>query len=52
MRLTCTVRGTTHHVTIPRHRSLKVGTLRGIVGEIAAYLDKDPAALAVRLFGS
>lgn len=51
MRLTCTKRGTTHYVTIPRHRSLKVGTLRGILGEIAVYLDMDPAVLAARLFG-
>ena len=24
-----------HHITIPRHRELKVGTLSGIIGQIA-----------------
>ena len=27
-----------HHITIPRHRDLKVGTLSGIVGDVAEHL--------------
>jgi hypothetical protein len=28
-----------HHVTIPRHDPLKVGTLAGILGDVAAWLE-------------
>lgn len=51
MRLTSEVRGRTHHITVPRHSSLKVGTLRGILGDVAAYLEQDVAVLAEALFG-
>ncbi len=27
----------THHITIPDHRPIKVGTLSGILGDIAAH---------------
>lgn len=30
----------THHVTIPAHSNLRVGTLSGILGEVAAHLGK------------
>ena len=39
MRLTSTSRGFEHHLTIPRHRPLRVGTLSSIINEIAAYLE-------------
>jgi len=51
MRLTSEVKGRVHHVTVPRHGSLKVGTLRGILGDVAAYLERNVAALAEDLFG-
>jgi predicted RNA binding protein YcfA (HicA-like mRNA interferase family) len=28
-----------HHITIPNHDSLRVGTLSGIVGEVARHVD-------------
>ena len=34
LRLT-TQRGGEHHVTIPRHGALRVGTLAGILGDVA-----------------
>ena len=34
-----------HHVTIPLHRPLKVGTLAGILDEVAAHLAVDRLAL-------
>jgi len=37
MRLT-THRGGEHHITIPRHSPLKVGTLNSILKEVAAHL--------------
>jgi len=36
IRLT-TARNGTHHITIPDHRPIKVGTLAGILGDIAAH---------------
>ena len=32
-----TSRNGTHHITIPDHRPIKVGTLAGILGDIAAH---------------
>jgi predicted RNA binding protein YcfA (HicA-like mRNA interferase family) len=39
MRLTSTLKGTEHHITIPAHTSLKVGTLAQILTDVSAYLD-------------
>lgn len=36
IRLTTSSNGT-HHITIPDHRPLKVGTLSGILGDVAAH---------------
>ncbi len=51
IRLTSSFKGTEHHITIPRHRSLKVGTLAGILNDIAAYLDIDRDKLIEDIFG-
>jgi hypothetical protein len=51
MRLTSTYRGDEPHVTIPRHKSLRVGTLSGILEDIAEYLTIDKEALIRELFG-
>ena len=51
LRLTSTVRGAEHHVTIPHHRSLKIGTLASILSEVADYLDLEREKLASELFG-
>lgn len=50
MRLTSYLRGTEHHISIPRHDPLKIGTLNSIVTEVARYLDVDKEALATDLF--
>jgi predicted RNA binding protein YcfA (HicA-like mRNA interferase family) len=50
MRLTSTLRGRGHHVTIPAHKELGVGTLHSILREVAAYLEMDLAALVHELF--
>jgi predicted RNA binding protein YcfA (HicA-like mRNA interferase family) len=39
VRLTVTNARGEHHVTIPRHDPLKVGTLAGILGDVAAWLE-------------
>jgi len=39
IRLT-TNKGGTHHITIPKHSPLKVGTLNGIINDIAGHQKK------------
>ena len=51
MRVT-TELGGEHHVTIPDHSSLRVGTLASILGEVAAHLRRNRAALVEELFGA
>ena len=50
--LTSTHKGSEHHVTIPAHRVLKIGTLAAVLKDIAAYLETDRRALDSELFGS
>jgi predicted RNA binding protein YcfA (HicA-like mRNA interferase family) len=49
MRLT-TQHGGVHHVTIPDHANLRVGTLAGILADVAAHLQLERDALATELF--
>jgi len=49
LRLTTMMRGE-HHVTIPDHDSLRVGTLRSILVAIAAHWETTVDELAGRLF--
>jgi predicted RNA binding protein YcfA (HicA-like mRNA interferase family) len=51
IRVRSILRGTEHQVTIPAHSPLKVGTLSGILLEIATYLEISKDALARELFG-
>ena len=50
MRLTTSERGE-HHVTIPAHDALRIGTLAGILGDVASHLNVTRDELAKRLFG-
>jgi predicted RNA binding protein YcfA (HicA-like mRNA interferase family) len=49
MRLT-TMESGEHHVTIPRHDPLRVGTLSGILGDIANHFGMTREQLISRLF--
>lgn len=51
IRLTSMSKGFEHHITIPAHGSLRVGTLSSIVSEIAAYLEIERKKLLQQLFG-
>jgi predicted RNA binding protein YcfA (HicA-like mRNA interferase family) len=51
IRLTSDVMGYEHHVTVPRHEALRVGTLAGILADVASYLQMERDELAARLFG-
>ena len=50
LRLT-TARGGEHHLTIPNHKPLKVGTLSAILNDVAGYLETDKQDLVSELFG-
>jgi len=50
LRLT-TAEGGEHHVTIPRHSALRVGTLAGILGDVAQHFGLTREELVERLFG-
>ena len=49
MRLTTQMRGE-HHITIPRHSPLKVGTLAGILTDVAAHAKMTRQQLLDALF--
>ena len=51
MRLTSSLRGPEHHVTIPDHDDLRVGTLRGVLGAVADCLDVPVDDLVDEVFG-
>jgi len=50
LRLTSALKGPEHHVTIPQHKALTVGTLNAILTDVADYLDMDRAELSEALF--
>jgi predicted RNA binding protein YcfA (HicA-like mRNA interferase family) len=50
LRLTTTERGE-HHSTVPRHGALRVGTLAGVLGDVAQHLGLARDELVERLFG-
>ncbi len=49
LRLT-TSQGGEHHITIPRHDPLKVGTLAGILADVGAHLKLSREEILDRLF--
>ena len=51
MTLTRTDGGASHSVTVPRHRVLRVGTLSGIVADVAEHLGVTPDDVRRELFG-
>jgi predicted RNA binding protein YcfA (HicA-like mRNA interferase family) len=50
IRLTSTLKGPQHHVTVPAHIFLKVGTINAILDSVAGYLEIDKEALVEELF--
>ena len=51
VRLTSISKGTEHHITVPKHKPLKVGTLSSILTDIAYYLEMEKQELLEKLFG-
>ncbi|MHA1337706.1 MAG: type II toxin-antitoxin system HicA family toxin [Promethearchaeota archaeon] len=50
MRLTSNINGI-FHITIPKHKNLKIGTLNNILSDIADYLNINKNELILELFG-
>lgn len=50
MRLTTYIKETEHHITIPNHKYLKIGTINSILVDIADYLKIDKKTLIDELF--
>jgi hypothetical protein len=44
------LRGGEHHITIPQHHPLKVGTLNSILKDIASHLEKTKEQVLKELF--
>ena len=51
LRLTSQRMGREHHITVPRHAALKVGTLSSILADVARYLETERDVLMRELFG-
>jgi predicted RNA binding protein YcfA (HicA-like mRNA interferase family) len=50
IRLTSYFKGTEHHVSIPNHEPLRIGTLGNLLKDIASYLETDRQELLEELF--
>ena len=50
IRLRSTYTGTEHLITIPNHNPIKLGTVQGILGDVAQYLKMTKQELIERLF--
>ena len=52
LRLTSNVRGMEHHITIPAHHSLRIGTLSAILTDVAGYLRVERESVERELFNA
>jgi len=50
IRLSSSIKGGEHHITVPAHKQLKIGTLAEILTNVAQYLEISRDALAQELF--
>ena len=51
MRLASNYMGYEHHVSVPRHNPVRVGTVNRILGDVAEYLEIERDELMQELFG-
>jgi len=51
IRLTSKLKGFEHKLTIPDHRSIKIGTLNNILNDLADYLKITKGKLVKEIFG-
>ena len=50
-RLSADIRGKTHNITIPRHKPLRIGTLHGILKDVAEHQEITIVQVITELFG-
>ena len=50
IRVTSQIRGE-HHVTVPDHKVLPLGTLKSILRDVARHFDRSSEEIVSRLFG-
>jgi predicted RNA binding protein YcfA (HicA-like mRNA interferase family) len=50
LRLQSRLRGYAHHVTVPDHKTLRLGTLSAILSDVAEYLNIERSKLEQELF--
>lgn len=50
IRVASKLKGTEHHVTIPAHKQLRVGTLAQVLADVASYLELTREQLVEELF--
>ena len=50
IKLTTKLKGIEHHLTIPAHNPVKVGTLNSIINDLVSYLEMDKESLIKELF--
>jgi hypothetical protein len=50
VRLTRVTPGGVQHLTIPQHKSLRVGTLNAILNDVAAHLSQEKQEIIDELF--
>ena len=50
LRLSSSMMGGEHHLSIPKHQPLKLGTLSAVLTDVAGYLEMDKRDLASELF--
>ncbi|HVS89936.1 MAG TPA: type II toxin-antitoxin system HicA family toxin [Candidatus Acidoferrum sp.] len=51
IRVTSKFKGKEHHITVPAHKQLKVGTLAEVLSDVASYLELTREELVRQLFG-
>ena len=50
IRLSCRMHGREHHITIPDHDYVKIGTLNSILNELAVFWSKSKEKIVKELF--
>ena len=51
IRLSAVINGNVHHITIPTHNPIKIGTLNAIINELSNILGISKSELIEKLFG-
>ncbi len=50
VRLSSDIKGSSHNITIPLHKEIKIGTINNILNDLSEYLKIDKQELIKKLF--